>query len=153
MNYCSNNGGEKTVRLTLSVSCHEMTFMSKITTMGTQKSVKAMIMYPKRSASFPSICFFPRSLAPGVRRHTAPTISGGLPWTPPVEAAAQEAPASATRSTVRRAGGGLPEPCGAVCGAEAVTLSQTCSDTVGLSWTPRLNTFFRCCLTTLNIRT
>ena len=62
--------------LTELVFCHEVIFIKRVTTMGTQNRVKTMMMYPKRCASFPSIRFFPRSLARGVRIQTAPAISG-----------------------------------------------------------------------------
>lgn len=154
--------GEKML-LTLLMFSHHMTFNSRTTTIGTQDSVKATIIYPKRWATFPSACFFPRSLAPGVRKHTAPTMSGRLLGAPLVEEPAHGASAPANKNTVRRGGSGVPVPAagwevkesgGAVRGSEAESPNkpQISADTFGRGSTPRLTTFLRCCLTTWNIR-
>ena len=94
-------------RLTELVFCHEVMFISRVTTMGTQNRVNTMMMYPKRCASFPSIRFFPRSLARGVRMHTAPAISErGLRKGFPLKALpARDGLTSAT--VIRRVAGGL----------------------------------------------
>lgn len=154
---------QKAAPLTLSVSFH-MAFVSKITTMGTQDSVNAMIMYPKRWASLPSMRFFPRSLAPGVRKHTAPTMAERLLGVSLEDEPPDAASAAATKSTARRGGSGLPVipegrdlngSGGAACEATGGSLNmlQMAADTTGRGRTPRLTTFLRCRLTTLNIRT
>lgn len=82
--------------------------MSKTTTIGTQHSVNAMMMYPNRWASLASMRFFPRSLAPDVRKHTAPTMADRLIGVTLEDEPADAASEAPTKSTVRRGGSGLP---------------------------------------------